>query len=369
MEYEFHIQDPTSADTIYLFEAIVGASYNATSWRGIFAFASRAGVDSLLGDPQTLSFLQQSKISLVVGLDMITTRMTLERLRDLERKHEHLSVRVFWNATGMLFHPKIAQFEYPDGARTVIVGSGNLTPGGLRQNFEAFSIIRAEANEPLDLSSWRRFESEHSDQLRAVDDEALERAERNLVLGSRRSGVVLPGAAAMPDMDHEVDFDVPIGHTDRFLVAQVPRAGDRWLQIHLNAEVIGQFFRVQPDKTYRVYLIECRQDGSFGEQEVRPYVYSKVNRNPRIEVASHHGEPYPSQGKPVVVYRELQVRSFAYMLLMPGDSGYSAMLNLTESLPTVGQGVPRCITESARIRDVWPTCPLLTAIGAPPEAG
>lgn len=368
MEYEFHIQDPTSAETVYLFEAIVGASCNATSWRGVFAFASRAGVDSLLGDPLTLNFLQQSKISLVVGLDAVTTRMTLERLRDLEREHEHLSVRVFWNATGTLFHPKIAQFEYPNGARTVIVGSGNLTPGGLRQNFEAFSIIRAEANEPLDLSSWRRFESEHSDQLRAVDDEALERAERNLVRGSRRSGAVLSSAAAMGDVERQADFEVPIAHTDRFLVAQVPRAGDRWLQIHFNAEVIEQFFRVQPDKTHRVYLIECRQDSSLGEQEVRPCVYSEANRNHKIEVASHRGDPYPSQGKPVVVYRELQVRSFAYMLLMPGDSGYPAMLNLTESLPSVGRGVPRCITESARIRDAWPTCPLLTAIGAPPEA-
>ena len=53
MDYEFHIQDPTSTDTIYLFEAMVGASEGATSWQGIFAFASRAGVDSLVGDPQT----------------------------------------------------------------------------------------------------------------------------------------------------------------------------------------------------------------------------------------------------------------------------------------------------------------------------
>ena len=47
MEYEFHVQDPTTPDTVYLFEAIIGAVREATSFDGIFAFASRAGVDSL----------------------------------------------------------------------------------------------------------------------------------------------------------------------------------------------------------------------------------------------------------------------------------------------------------------------------------
>ena len=363
MDYEFHIQDPTSTDTIYLFEAMVGASEGATSWQGIFAFASRAGVDSLVGDPQTQNFLQHSTISLIVGLDAVTTREALERLRDLEQEHEHLGVRVFWHATRALFHPKIARFEYPDGARTVIVGSGNLTPGGLRQNFEAFSIIRTAANEPLDLSSWHRFESEHSGRLRAVDEEVLERADRNIVGRPSRSGVAaVPGVRTLADLEYAADFEAPIGRTDRFLVAQVPRAGERWHQIHFNRQVVEQFFRVKRHAAQRVYLMECGQDGSFGEQEVRPCVYSEANRNHKIEIASHRGEPYPEQGPPVAVYRELQVRSFVYMLLMPGDSGYSEMLNLNERLPRVGQGVRRCITESARIRDAWPDCPLITMI-------
>ena len=368
MDYEFHIQDPTSADTIYLFEAMIEASEEATSWQGIFAFASGLGVDSLIGDHQTQHFLQQSTISLIVGIDAVTNRKALERLRDLEREHNHLSVRVFWNPTGALFHPKIARFKYPDGTRTVIVGSGNLTPGGLRKNFEAFSIIRAAANEPLDLSSWQRFEREHSGQLRAIDDEVLERADRNLVRGSRQSGVAMsPSTLALGDSEHPADFEVPIGRTDRFLVAQVPRAGDRWHQIHFNAEVIKQFFRIRPNTAQRVSLMECGHDGSFGEEKMRPCVYSEANKNHKIEVASHLGTPYPEQGRPVIVCRELQLRSFAYMLLMPGEPGHSEMLNLTKILPSVGQGASRCITESVRIRGAWPACPLITAIDALPE--
>ena len=61
----------------------------------------------------------------------------------------------------------------------MIVGSGNLTPGGLRQNIEAFSVMRAAVGETLDVSSWDRFLSEHADDLRAIDESALERAAQN----------------------------------------------------------------------------------------------------------------------------------------------------------------------------------------------
>ena len=119
----------------------------------------------------------------------------------------------------------------------------------------------------------------------------------------------------------------------------------------------------------RVYLVECRQDGTFAEQEVRPCVYSEANQNPKIEIASHHGEPYPDAGSPIAVYRELQVRSFAYMLLMPGDPGYDEMSSLTEDLPTVGRGVRRVITNTAGIRRAWATSPLITAINELTENG
>ena len=127
MDCEFHFQDPASPDTVYLLEAIIDASRGAASCSGIFAFASRGGVDSLLGDPEIQDFLRESPMSLLVGIDAVTTRNTLVRLRELEQELERLDVRVFRNPTAALFHPKVARFEYPDGRRTMIVGSGNLT--------------------------------------------------------------------------------------------------------------------------------------------------------------------------------------------------------------------------------------------------
>lgn len=361
MDCEFHIQDPRSPDTIYLLEAIVGASRGAASCSGIFAFASRNGVDYLVDDPGIRNFLSESSMCLVVGIDAVTNRQALVRLQELEQEIERLTVRVFWNPTGALFHPKVARFEYPDGRRTLVVGSGNLTPGGLHQNFEAFSVIRSEADETLDITSWDRFLAEYASDLRPIDEEALAHAARNVVRGRQRRPGVVPVVVETPIGDKTTAG--PVRGTDRFLVAQVPKAKKRWRQIHFNLDVIKQFFRVRPDSAQRVFLVECRQDGSFGEQEVRPCVYSKINKNPKIEAGARRRERYPDSGqRPVAVYRELQLRSFAYMLLLPGEPGYDAMLTLTADLPKVGQGLRRVFADGSNIRSVWPACPLVTSI-------
>ena len=369
LEYEFHVQDPTTPDTVYLFEAIIGAVKGAASCAGIFAFASRAGVDSLFGDLEIRNFLSDSTMSLLIGLDAITNRDTLQRLQELEIEHADLNVRVFRNPTKALFHPKVARFEYSDGSRSMIVGSGNLTPGGLRQNFEAFSVVRSAPSEIMDFSSWDRFLTDHADDIRPIDQDALDRAAQNAARGRRRDIEPTSGASAPTrpaESESAPDVEVLVGGTNRFLVARVPKAGNRWHQVHFNLPVIDRFFRVQPNTTQRVYLVECKQDGTIANEEVRPCVYSDTNKNLKIEIASHHGEPYPDAGPPIAVYRELHARSFAYMLLMPGDPGYDAMFTLTAVGASVGPGARRVITNRDDILSAWPTSPLITAIDRAP---
>ena len=74
MDCEFHLQDPTRPDPVYLLEAILDASRGAVSCMGMFAFASRVGVDSLIVDPEIKGFLRKSAMSLVVGIDAVTNR-------------------------------------------------------------------------------------------------------------------------------------------------------------------------------------------------------------------------------------------------------------------------------------------------------
>ena len=352
MDVTFHIQDPTHDQTVYLFEAILAAATSANHWHGIFAFASRNGVNHLVDDPVVQAMMHRGgEVDLLVGIDAVTNRNTLERLRELEQRHEGFRPRVFWNETGGLFHPKLSHFRDPDGRRTLIVGSGNLTPGGLTNNFEAYTIITADADEPVDLSSIDAFIERQQERIRPIDDDALERAARNIARSVPRAAPARPRApAARP---------VPVPGFDRVLIAQVPRAGDRWAQVHFNAEVIDRFFRVTERETQRLYLTQIEAGGARSEQEVRPCVFSEANKNFKIEIGAAKGRAYPAQDPPILVFRERQIRTFDYMLLMPGEPGYAPMKTLTDTLPKVGRGHPRVISNLAQVRAAWPTSPIL----------
>lgn len=74
-----------------------------------------------------------------IGLSFCQTSPTLLRkLLALSKKHQRLSLYV--SNTSDTFHPKIYGFSGPDGA-TVIIGSANLTSGGLSDNYEASAVI------------------------------------------------------------------------------------------------------------------------------------------------------------------------------------------------------------------------------------
>ncbi len=351
MDYEFRLQDPTSPETVYLFEEIISALATAESWRGIFAFASRDGVDSLFLDPATILFLERGQCSLVVGIDAVTNRVTLERLQEIENRNDHIDIRVFWNPIAGLFHPKICHFRHPGGQQTVIVGSGNLTPGGMRNNFEAFSVLRTGPRERLDLAAWDNFLAEHQTRLTRIDEAALDRAGRNFVRGGRRRARVV-------EADVIVEPVPPPTPQSRMLVAQIPAAGGRWNQAHFNRDVVDQFFRIQAHTAQRVFLRQRHSDGSLGPEEVRPLVLSGTNLNPKIELGAAARLEYPAGSPPVAVFRELQVRTFEYMLLMPGEPGYDQMLAFTQSHQPLGRGLPRILSDVGQVRHAWPQCPI-----------
>lgn len=366
MEYAFCLQDPT--ETVYLFEAFVEGFSDAKAAMGVFAFASRDGVNSLLMDPAVQQFLGSGTLDLIVGLDAVTNRPTLERLQELQTEHSTLKVRVFWNRTAGLFHPKIARFKKQDGSQRVIAGSGNLTPGGLKDNFEAYSIVRTNAHEALDLSSWERFLDRQKDNIRPIDQEALERAARNIIRGGgrRKRRDVEPDVTTEEEAGEEEDEKIqgveplPVPISARILIAQIPKAGGdygRWNQAHFNKDIMDQFFRAKPNSNQRLYLAERRRDGTWNSQEVRPVIYSHTNKNLKVELGARKGEKYPTKSPPIAIFRELQVRTFQYMILMPGEPGYKELLKLSTDLPSVGKGLPRVLTDANTVKAAWPGCP------------
>lgn len=144
------------------------------------------------------------------------------------------------------------------------------------------------------------------------------------------------------------------------LIAQVPAAGGRWRQIHYNAAVIEQFFHAKANSNQRIFLKEVRLDGSLGVDEVRPIVYSSSNKNYKIEVSSRLDEDYPNQGTPIIVLREVGIRNFLYMLILPSDIQYKTLMKFIEKGESVGKGHKRIITDSSALKKIWHDCPLIT---------
>lgn len=370
MDIEFCIQDPTRADTKYLYEAIIEAAKGAATWRGIFAFASRDGVKWLFEDPVIDELMHGGgEIDLVVGLDAITNRQTLERLQQLEQMHGRFRPRVFWNDVVSLFHPKISDFTYAGGGRTLIVGSGNLTPGGLMNNIEAYTVVSTRRGESIDVSALDEFLARHADAIRTIDCHALERAEKNAIrrnLDGRRTGPVVFTSPPRPKRPIRLVPDPGTGRgaiVDRVLIAQIPRAGGRWSQVHFNSDVVREYFRMTDLESHRAYLSHIQHDGSRSEVEVRPCLFGQSNRNHRIEFGACRGKEYPAK-PPILVTLERQIRVFDYMLLLPGDEGYPETSNLFRSLPSVGRGLPRVVIDTAALDTTWPGCPLLSLDGS-----
>lgn len=356
------MQDPTHTETTYLYEAILAAAQKATEWRGLYAFATLDGVDHLIEDQIVHNLMENGgKVDLVVGIDAVTNRATLGRMQELEVRHANFRPRVFWNDSGRLFHPKISDFALADGGRIVVVGSGNLTPGGLMGNFEAYTVIEADQGDEVDIGALEEFLARHVDGIRRIDEEALERAAANII---RPLAVVRRGGARGRRRRTRTkplsSVAGPRAGFDRILLAQVPAAGGRWAQVHFNAHVIQDYFRINQLDIERVYLTRVFADGTRGGVEVRRCVYSAdSNRNYKIEVGAAKHLDYPDVDRPLLIFRERRLRTYDYMLLMPGEDGYGIVRALSERLPSPGGGLARPVTGLPELAEAWGDCPLL----------
>lgn len=367
MEYSFHVQDPSDPDTLYLYEALVGQVKTSSlrSWRGIFAFATGNAVHSLfVEDPDVNRFVRTGKVSLVVGIDAVTNVSALEQLAELNRQYTGFHAKVFVNPGTGLFHPKISHFSHDGGGATLIVGSGNLTPGGLKNNIEAFSVVVAYETELASLSAWDEFLLRHSSDIRDIDEEALSVARANQAAWSSRrqkAKEAEPDEVDGPEESENIEDDPEPLEESRILVARVPRGAGRWQQIHYNERVVSQFFRIAPGTEHRVFLRQIHTDGTTGPIEPRPLVYSETNRNMKIEAAAGRNKEYPDEGRPIIVLRETGARSFDYILLMPEDAGHKQMMDFTEQRESVGRtvgDVRRVIATYGELKREWPDFPL-----------
>jgi hypothetical protein len=145
--------------------------------------------------------------------------------------------------------------------------------------------------------------------------------------------------------------------TEPVLVAQVPRAGGRWHQVHFNMDVGRRFFRVEEGEDKSVSIERMSDMGNVMGSDTRRLVLG-VNRNYRLEFDFSPDEEYPSGSRPLLVIVEVGLRRFRYVTLMPGQSGHAEMFRVTVDLESIGGGLPRVITTLDEVELRWPGCPL-----------
>ena len=367
------IQDPTDPASEYLIDTLLEACAGATRGAGAFAFLSAGGVQLFLRDRGFADFAEEGTFDLVVGVDAITDLAAVAALEAVQADLPSLETNMHIPThPRSIFHPKFAWFEKPGGG-VLVTGSGNLTAGGLRWNVEAFNVSTLNTGEVRALSAqWDAFKARSAASLFTTDDPMViarlernaerRRLERARTPGPRlpRPGEPLPAAAAAAQAETAADVDAlpTVTPTTEVLVAEIPQSGSRWKQANFSQETFINFFGASTTAARTAYLFHVRVDGTVGEQERRPAVVV-ASHNYRFELDAAAGIDYPAEGRPIGIFVRIAMRTFTYMLVLPGNPVHSRLTAVLQAeVPTAGRQMRRVVLPAERVRTVWPASPL-----------
>jgi hypothetical protein len=340
-------QDPDDPDAPTLLEELIGGADGAEAGAGIFSYVRSNGADLLLRDADFQVFLSRGRFELVVGVDGVTDPAALDRLETISREYPRLSIKVFLHdRAGTTSHPKFCWFRKRNGG-VAVVGSGNLTLGGLTRNWEGFALVPLTTAAVRSLEArWRTWTLLHRTQLRELSDpDVRTRAARNV--------------ATRPDRNVRDDRPVPRRPASEspVLIAEIPRASNRWNQANFDLDNFVNFFHAD-DPRRRLQLWHISDSGVIAaEPEVRPGVAVR-SRNFRVELGAAAGLDYPAVSRPIAVFVATGPRNFLYMLLMPTSPHYAtaaAILGRRARPPR--NRVRRATLTVQELRREWPPAP------------
>ena len=148
------IYQPSNANRLgdYLNENFASGLW--THFRAAVAFVKRSGTRHISNG--LASFAKNHDVEVIAGIDHLGT--SYEGLQSLlDSVSPTGRVIVFHNPTFITFHPKIYLFKSPVAA-DVVIGSGNLTGGGLFSNYEAGFRLHFDLAEPVHAGALQTIE-------------------------------------------------------------------------------------------------------------------------------------------------------------------------------------------------------------------
>ena len=110
-------------------------------------FVKRSGTQYLR--PALTNFSSRADVRISAGIDFYGS--SREGLNDLLEATQAGQVLIYRNSGPYTFHPKVYLFKSAQHA-DIVVGSGNLTEGGLFTNYEASLAVSLDLSEPEDAA-------------------------------------------------------------------------------------------------------------------------------------------------------------------------------------------------------------------------
>jgi hypothetical protein len=344
-------------DSKTLHSALVAAATGATGGFGAFAFASATGIDTALAEPAVRKLLGTGQFQLVLGLDAITDTASVAAIKTAKAALPGASISLFYNPKGgVLYHPKTMFFRKPSGGRC-LTGSGNLTLGGLRNNWEAFwtaDITTADA--ALLEAQWAKWVADHKDNLLDADDPRVTaQAALNAKTRARiQKAVKETDAEALAALEEGAAEAVSL---NPFLIAEVPK--NRPGQADFGIDTYQGFFGVTIGNPREVTFYQVMPDGSLAPPERRHAVAVKSS-NYRFEVEALGGLQHPANDHFILVFERIGKSEYRYVLLKPGEVGHASVQKfLNDNYFVSGNSKRRVVVTESDVLAAWPDNPLL----------
>lgn len=348
-------QVPGEKNTLHA--ALVAASTQAIGGFAAFAFATSTGIDTFLAEPEIRKLLAAGKFQLVIGLDAITDTAAVAALKTAKAVHPHAAISLFYNPKGgVLYHPKTTFFRREVGG-VCLTGSGNLTLGGLRNNWEAFWTADVSAAEAAVLESqWAKWVDDHKPNLLSPDDPrvAAQAALNAKTRAKIRKAVKETDAEALAALEEE---EAETASLNPFLIAEVPK--NRPGQADFGIDTYQGFFGVTIGKPREVTFYRVLGNGALAAPEHRRAVAVKSS-NYRFEVEALSGLQHPADNHFILVFERIGKFEYRYVLLKPGEVGHTSVQKfLNDNYFVSGNSKRRVVVTRSDVQAAWADNPLL----------
>jgi len=374
----FVFQQPGAAK---LLEALNSCSLNAEAGGGVFAFASKGGVDAVFDLPNIKSMLAEGRqFHVIVGIDAITNAEALLCLGEKVSKYgKTLIAHVFLHAQApSTFHPKFSWFK-KNGGMSLITGSGNLTERGLGKqpasggqsgNWEAFSIqtlTGAEADSASnEISQWLAAQKTAGTLCSLDDSRVLEKAMANgqvryttgwKRLSKPKGETKLPAPAFAKAALGAVGAGNGLDTLD-VLIRELPK--NRSGQGDIGQKALNEFFGHQgTDKHIFMQYVDL-SDTLYPVRNVWLF-FNSASDNYRLELPESKGnyEIGTKDERMILVAVKFDTRSFRYTILRPkaDEKHYEKVSSLLGPVQGKRRLMRELFTSTDNLLDAWHNAP------------